>query len=83
MTIHEFKNAIDGFEKLRKEQQQEYLFGVRKICFWTIRAMVGKKGPKETDIFHLEIDELIQKARLKQRVMTTKPMQKIVIPNDQ
>lgn len=42
------------------------MYGVRKICFHTNRAIAGKKGfRKETDVFPLDIDKEIKRARIK------------------
>jgi hypothetical protein len=64
-TLRELKNAIDGFENHKKEQFQEYMYGVRKACYWTMKSMYGKKIKKESDLFPLEIDKAIRKAKIK------------------
>lgn len=63
MTLREISNAINGFEQLKKEQFQEYMIGVRKICYWTTSVWGGKT--KELDIFPLEIDTEIRRAKIR------------------
>jgi hypothetical protein len=65
MTLREIQNAIDGFEYLKKEQFQEYMYGVRKACYWTMKSMHGKKIKKESDLFPLEIDKVIRREKIK------------------
>lgn len=51
---------------MQKEKYQEYMFGVRKICFWSVNAIAGKKGfKKESSVFPLEIDRTIRKQKVK------------------
>jgi len=42
------------------------MYGVRKICFWATKAVTGKKGfKKESDVFPLDIDKEIRRAKIK------------------
>lgn len=71
-TLLEIHNAIEGFEQLKREEFQEYMFGVRKICYWQMKSMIGKKMKKEEDIFSLDIDKEIRKAKVRKM----KPIEK-------
>jgi hypothetical protein len=66
MTLREIHNAIDGFEKLKEEKFEEYMLGVRKICY-SVRLPYVKKGRtlKEEDIFPLKIDKEIKREKTK------------------
>lgn len=66
MTFREIGNCIDGFERLKKEEFQEYMLGVRKICYWSVNVMAGKKGfKKESDVFPLDMDKEIKREKIK------------------
>lgn len=65
-TVRELKNRIDGFEELQKEKYQEYMYGVRKICYHSVNAIAGKKGfKKESNVFPLDIDKVITRQKIK------------------
>jgi hypothetical protein len=65
MQLIELNNAIDGFEKLRKEDHLLYLEGCRRVSFWAFKGWAGKKLRKYEQIFELETDVKARKQRLK------------------
>lgn len=77
MTFRQFKNAMEGFEELRREQFQEYLIGVRITSFYSMKAM-GYKGKRPADLFELESDLANRRQILKQQ----KPIERIETPRE-
>lgn len=60
MTLAEFHDAVDGYH----EKKEEYLEGVRLICFYAA-APHTKKIKKLTDILELDRDNKARKERWK------------------
>lgn len=65
MTIREISNAIDGFEKLRKDNFQERLYCARVTSFWAYKGWAGKRLRKYDQLFEMESDVKARRERLK------------------
>jgi len=66
MTIRELQNAQNGFNKNQETQIQEYMIGVRMICYWVVKPNLKKNSRiKPQDLFELPIDKEVRKQRLK------------------
>jgi hypothetical protein len=67
MTILEISDAIDGFNELEDERNQNYLEGVRTISYYAVIAHLSKKakvkGP--ADLIQLKKDIKAKKDRIK------------------
>ena len=65
MTLREIHNAIEGFEKMKREDFQEYLYGVRIVAFWAYKGFAGKKLKNYEQILKLDSDVAARRDRLK------------------
>jgi hypothetical protein len=76
MTLHELSLAIEGFNELKHQEFQEYLYGVRLICFWSSAPHLPKKAKikRPEDILTLDVDKKIRK----NRIAKFKPIQKVI-----
>lgn len=63
MTLSELIDAIDGDSQARHDDNQIYLWGVRRVIFHQVRMWT--KDIKEEEIFPLEIDDKIREERYK------------------
>lgn len=63
MTLGELCDAIIGHNEEERERLQWQLWGVRKQIIWAIRC-AGDNDFKEEEVFPLEMDEEIKRARI-------------------
>lgn len=76
MSLVEVQECIDAYTERRKEEFEEYLFGIRQLGYYTL-APQSNKIKRPQDLFELEVDREIRRNRVK----GLKPIQKIVINN--
>lgn len=74
MTLGEFADALSGFNDLERERLQWQLFNTRRICYYSILPHLDPKKntiKKEQDLFPLDMDEELEKIRIKNLPVAT------------
>lgn len=65
MTLRQFQNAINGFQRLEKERFERDMIQTRIISFWAYKGHIGKKLRRYEQLFQLESDVRARLERLK------------------